>query len=425
MDTSRDRGIAASPTSSHADTSPIAGALPTSASTSLTASASNIFASTHTANSPHSSVLKPVDDSGRTDLKVISAPTPTAGAANASNFLPPSTPAINAPRASAPRSSISFDPTISAPQPNSGAAPPNTVTPNPRITGYAPDHAEPDTARAPEQDGRYFANPAEHVTYPSPVARAPLPHPVRTRPQEGARVSQILNDGNPPLPDPARARTFGANARHLRMRGTTLGEVDEKSLSGLPSHDSHADDAHHGNGPNVRWPDRPVHEISGGLEMPAPQHDMPSKSVRERLTPTLETARVLQKQAARKSFIMGWALNIAIGLQVVLGSLITALAAVTTGRSTSVMTAVLGALSTIIASFLARARGTNEPERSKAHSNSLQKYIRDLQAFLLDFGDEVCTPGDEIDVKVRELRDALEELENTTQRSERTGSSIA
>ncbi|KDQ12876.1 hypothetical protein BOTBODRAFT_176020 [Botryobasidium botryosum FD-172 SS1] len=150
-----------------------------------------------------------------------------------------------------------------------------------------------------------------------------------------------------------------------------------------------------------------------GSENERPLPKIPTKSVEERLLPTLEVARNERTKAQRKAMLTGWALNIAIGLQVVIGSLITGLSAVTSGRSTSIMVSVLGALSTMVASFLARARGTNEPERSKAHGNTLQEFVREVEAFVLDFGNEL---GSEFDPKVREFRERFEELQGSAQK---------
>jgi len=158
-----------------------------------------------------------------------------------------------------------------------------------------------------------------------------------------------------------------------------------------------------------------------GSENERPLPKIPTKSVEERLLPTLEVARNERTKAQRKAMLTGWALNIAIGLQVVIGSLITGLSAVTSGRSTSIMVSVLGALSAMVASFLARARGTNEPERSKAHGNTLQEFVREVEAFVLDFGNEL---GPEFDPKVREFRERFEELQGSAQKSERTGGSV-
>ena len=51
------------------------------------------------------------------------------------------------------------------------------------------------------------------------------------------------------------------------------------------------------------------------------------KTIRERLDPTLQSAITERDKLARKAKLTGYMLNIAIGLQVMLGALITALAA--------------------------------------------------------------------------------------------------
>lgn len=52
----------------------------------------------------------------------------------------------------------------------------------------------------------------------------------------------------------------------------------------------------------------------------------------ERLQPTLDMAQIEREKYATKAKLTGYALNAAIGLQVLLGSLTTGLSAVTTGR---------------------------------------------------------------------------------------------
>ena len=105
--------------------------------------------------------------------------------------------------------------------------------------------------------------------------------------------------------------------------------------------------------------------------------------------------------------IQGWALNAAIGAPVVFGALTTGVAAATTGKQvsfsqsvilvsgcayspsalqTSIATSILGGLSTLAASYLAKARGSGEPERSAKRARELESFIRDLQAFMLDHG---------------------------------------
>ncbi|KAF8910443.1 hypothetical protein CPB84DRAFT_1219402 [Gymnopilus junonius] len=138
-----------------------------------------------------------------------------------------------------------------------------------------------------------------------------------------------------------------------------------------------------------------------------------------RLQPTINHATTERDKYALKAKWTGWILNAAIGLQVLLGSLTTGLSAVaTTGRSVryllcatyctcvhtidifllfqaAVNTTILGALSTIVASYLARARGSNEPELSIARTKDLDQFIRDCEAFKLDNGSDMTGKYDE------------------------------
>ncbi|CAA7269490.1 unnamed protein product [Cyclocybe aegerita] len=110
-------------------------------------------------------------------------------------------------------------------------------------------------------------------------------------------------------------------------------------------------------------------------------------TVGERLQPTIDVALAERDKYVSKAKMTGYALNAAIGMQVLLGSLTTGLSAVATaGRSAAVQTTILGALSTIVASYLARARGSNEPELSITRTKDLEQFIRECRAFQLDNG---------------------------------------
>lgn len=76
-------------------------------------------------------------------------------------------------------------------------------------------------------------------------------------------------------------------------------------------------------------------------------------------------------------------------------------------RQTSIMTAILGGISTIVASYLARARGSNEPENSLSKIRDLEQFIRDLEAFRLDHGH---VSGDKHDTEISRFRARFEEL---------------
>jgi len=67
----------------------------------------------------------------------------------------------------------------------------------------------------------------------------------------------------------------------------------------------------------------------------------------------------------------------------------------------------LGGLSTIVASYLARSRGSNEPELSIARTKDLEQFIRECEAFKMDHGHVV---GTEYDRELETFRRRFEEL---------------
>lgn len=64
-------------------------------------------------------------------------------------------------------------------------------------------------------------------------------------------------------------------------------------------------------------------------------------------------------------------------------------------------------MSTLIASYLARARGSNEPELSIIRVKDLEQFIRECQAFKMDFG-HLDTRAH--DAKLETFRRRFEEL---------------
>ncbi|KAH9029776.1 hypothetical protein EDB83DRAFT_2421302 [Lactarius deliciosus] len=105
-----------------------------------------------------------------------------------------------------------------------------------------------------------------------------------------------------------------------------------------------------------------------------------------RLQPTVDIADAVSKKAARKAYQTEWFLNCAIGLQVFIGALTTALGAVLSGKNTSVAISVLGGAATFVASYLARMRSSSEPEASRLRAKNLNRFLREVQAFQLDHG---------------------------------------
>jgi hypothetical protein len=131
-------------------------------------------------------------------------------------------------------------------------------------------------------------------------------------------------------------------------------------------------------------------------------------TVNARIHATIEEARAQRDRYAVKAKWTGWALNIAIGLQVLLGSLTTGLSAVAVnGRSAAVSTTILGALATLVASYLARARGSNEPELSITRVKDLEQFIREVENFRMDHGYEM---GDKYNAQLDGYRSRFEQL---------------
>jgi hypothetical protein len=75
------------------------------------------------------------------------------------------------------------------------------------------------------------------------------------------------------------------------------------------------------------------------------------------------------------------------------------------------MTTVLGGLSTIVAAYLARARGSNEPELSISRVKDLEQFIRECEAFKMDHGHRgEGGGGDGLEKELERLRGKFEEL---------------
>ena len=83
----------------------------------------------------------------------------------------------------------------------------------------------------------------------------------------------------------------------------------------------------------------------------------------------------------------------------------------TTGIMTHVQirisVSVLGSLATLVASYLARTRGSSEPETSLLREQALNNFIRRLRSFILDVGWQ-----DGHDQVVENFRNELERLLN-------------
>lgn len=133
------------------------------------------------------------------------------------------------------------------------------------------------------------------------------------------------------------------------------------------------------------------------------------KTYGERIQPTIDAAEAEKKKAYNRAITTSYALNIAIGLQVLLGALTTGIAAaLQTGKQAQVSTSILGGLSTLVASYLARARGSGEPELSNIRVRELDQFLRDCRAFKLDHAHE--TNIEQLEKRIFEFRQRLESI---------------
>lgn len=71
------------------------------------------------------------------------------------------------------------------------------------------------------------------------------------------------------------------------------------------------------------------------------------------------------------------------------------------------MTAILGGISTILASYIARVRGSGDPEKSLLRAKDLEQFIREAELFQMDFG---FSRGDEHNEMLLSFRTRLEEI---------------
>ncbi|KAG2155328.1 uncharacterized protein EDB93DRAFT_101601 [Suillus bovinus] len=153
-----------------------------------------------------------------------------------------------------------------------------------------------------------------------------------------------------------------------------------------------------------------VRPNSSGIGWIVPEvEDKPHRhTIGYRLAPTIANAKIERDRYAAKARATGLALNIAIGMQVLLGALTTGISASLSGKQISIGISILGGLTTLVASYLARTRGSNEPELSITRVKDLDHFLRDCSAFDMDKGHEYGTP--ELDAQLDHLRKRFEEL---------------
>ncbi|KAH9056320.1 hypothetical protein EDB87DRAFT_1261254 [Lactarius vividus] len=255
---------------------------------------------------------------------------------------------------------------LSPPAAAQGAPPPHPTPSSPaEISPDVPVHASAPPAPAPPPPTHIATDPAD----PAPASISSHSGRPYTPPRGTARVTRSY----PALPEPA----------HPPPRPVPLPGADGRRLT-----------AHYADS-ETAWHTRD--DVDPNRE----------KTVALRLKPTIDAAIYERDKAAQKAKWTGLALNIALGLQVLMGALTTALGAALSGKNTSVAISILGGASTFVASYLARMRGSNEPQTSLLRAKALNHFLREIQAFALDHGHEV---GREWDEKVNGFRLGLENM---------------
>jgi len=217
------------------------------------------------------------------------------------------------------------------------------------------------------------------------------PHPATS----SAEKSPFNDDGT----------TSGGESSPPRERSDGYGRTGGVTIAPPPRPRSVRDGAMNRRSDNVLWPSRRRSELD--WVVPVTDDPFVPQSVAERIQSTFEAATEARKKYARQAKWNGLALNLAIALQIILGALITALSSALKPSKVGVTTSVLGGLSTLTASFLARMRGSGEPELSVTRTRDLEQFLRVLDAFKTDRGH--IRDGQE-DAKIEELRNRFEEI---------------
>ncbi|KAF9647706.1 hypothetical protein BDM02DRAFT_2511407 [Thelephora ganbajun] len=133
------------------------------------------------------------------------------------------------------------------------------------------------------------------------------------------------------------------------------------------------------------------------------------KTVASRLKPTIDAAMMERDKFRKRSSQQGILINGAIGLQVIVGALTTGIAAAGSAHIGAAV-ATLGGISTILASYLAKVRGSGEPELSTIRTRELNSFLREVEGFLVDHGEETGTDQDD---KIATFREQFESIIKT------------
>ncbi|QRV86499.1 permease C29B12,14c [Ceratobasidium sp. AG-Ba] len=129
----------------------------------------------------------------------------------------------------------------------------------------------------------------------------------------------------------------------------------------------------------------------------------------ELLRDYLNKAISKQKYQYRLSKVIAWSLNFLIILQVIVSALVTVVTSLDPTPRTRIASVVLGALSTVTAALVARAKGTNQPELAENYSKDLQKFIGRCQLFIRRSGSDVSEDVQQGIMRLVEQFEAIED----------------
>jgi len=244
---------------------------------------------------------------------------------------------------------------------------------------------------------------------PQQQQQQPQPQPQPRQP-EAALAGVLRGDNGPPPPPPKPERITSPRPTSSSTEKSAID--DGVSYTAQVTRERNDHDSRTPGG--VSGPLRARSRRHGsGLDWIIPVNDEEKvytprlRTVGERLQPTLDTAHQEKSKYERKATLTGYLLNLAIGLQVLLGALVTGLSAAVSPSRVGLTTSILGGMSTLVASYLARMRGSNEPELSITRAKDLDQFIRECNAFQMDRGH---ITGSEEDQTLEGFRKRFEEL---------------
>ncbi|KZP18918.1 hypothetical protein FIBSPDRAFT_863270 [Athelia psychrophila] len=238
--------------------------------------------------------------------------------------------------------------------------------------------------------------PASGSRPASPTVRGPASRPM-----------SLTHEGNE---EPGMQSGFPLPREPIRRSSTTATQPQAPSVMRGREGQGRMSVRIDGSPPDRRGPPPARRQSTAALDWMVPENEkMVPRPITagERLQPTLDHANTEKKKFERRAMLNGWTLNTAIGLQVVLGALVTGLSSVVSPTKVGLVTSVLGGMSTLVASYLARMRGSREPELSLARVKDLDHFIRDAEVFQLDQGN--VNDGSH-DKELEEFRHRFEEL---------------